>query len=182
MTKKREVPQRTRRAMKIVRTVAAAVIGIVGTVAVYPSHALDAYVGFGLGRSDARELDDRGDGFTFYGALRFNKHIALEGGPVNLGRAGAEDLERRGFALRTLGFLPLGTRAELFGAAGFYDWEAETETVKVDDGTDLTYGLGLQFHLSDRWSLRGEWARFVDVVGGDVDWVSLNAVFWFRNL
>lgn len=158
------------------------------------------YVGFSFGYSDDKGLDDNGDTFKIFGGYRFNKFIALEGALVSLGDdlGSNNDLIKDGISVQAVGIWPVAKRVELFGKAGFFTWEEwqvnETQfdcsdfgtgficvedQDKIDDGTGGTFGLGFNYHISKRWSLRAEWERFLDVGEGDVDMISLGSFYRF---
>ena len=158
------------------------------------------YVGFSFGYSDDKGLDDNGDTFKIFGGYRFNKFIALEGALVTLGDdlGPNRDISKDGLSVQAVGIWPVAKRVELLGKAGFFTWEewqvdrneldcsdfgtgficVEDED-KIDDGTNGTFGLGLNYHISKRWSLRAEWERFLDVGEGDVDMISIGSFYRF---
>lgn len=158
------------------------------------------YVGFSFGYSDDKGLDDNGDTFKIFGGYRFNKFIALEGALVGLGTdlGSNRDLSKDGLSVQAVGIWPVAKRVELLGKAGFFTWEewqvnenqfdcsdfgtgfiCTEDQDKIDDGTNGTFGLGLNYHISKRWSLRAEWERFLDVGEGDVDMLSLGSFYRF---
>jgi OOP family OmpA-OmpF porin len=87
-----------------------------------------------------------------------------------------------GFSVSAVGFLPVGP-VDLFARVGAINWNADLKAPSLDikgsdDGTDLTYGVGVQFRV---WSLslRGEYERY-DVSDADtVDMVSLGVTWTF---
>ncbi len=158
------------------------------------------YIGFSFGYSDDKGLDDNDDTFKIFGGYRFNKFIALEGALVSLGDnlGSNNDLIKDGISVQAVGIWPVAKRVELFGKAGFFTWEewqvnenqfdcsdfgtgfiCVEDQDKIDDGTNGTFGLGLNYHISKRWSLRAEWERFLDVGEGDVDVISLGSFYRF---
>lgn len=156
------------------------------------------YVGFGLGRTDDKGLDETDTGLKIYGGYRFNRYVALEGTLVELlYEVGSADLSKDGVAVQALGIWPVSKRVELFAKAGFLDW---TETIasgdfdcssfdggficfedtdEIDDGVSAAYGLGLHYHYGKRWTLRVEWERFRDVGEGDVEQLGLSTFYRF---
>lgn len=48
-----------------------------------------------------------------------------------------------------------------------------------DDGTDLTYGFGVNIGVSNQMSVRAEWENFTDISGGDVSLISAGLTFNF---
>ena len=54
----------------------------------------------------------------------------------------------------------------VLGKLGTIWWDAESTTntgSQSDDDFDLSYGLGLQFTISERFLIRAEWERFNNV-------------------
>ena len=66
------------------------------------------------------------------------------------------------------GYIPISGNIDLYGRAGFFDWEVATAFAS-NTGTDTTFGIGIQAQLEHHLSLRGEYQTFLDVDGGDVD-------------
>ena len=91
-----------------------------------------------------------------------------------------------GWSARLTGSLPLGSRFAAFASVGVVGWDASTDAIvtlpdgsRVDDlddsGEDLVYGAGLQWHVSDRWSLQA----FYEHVDLDIESGKLGATFRF---
>lgn len=152
------------------------------------------YVGGGVGESDDKGLDEDDTGFKVFGGYRPNKYLAFEGAIVILGDFGPADaFSKDGLSLELVGILPIGQRFELFGKAGLFLWEVSVDALctpfgsgfvcvedsTLDDGTDATYGVGLQAYFTGAWSGRLEWQRFTDVGIDDVDLLSVNAIYGF---
>lgn len=130
--------------------------------------------------------DERDPGFKVLVGYQFSPHFALEGGYAHLGEfrltrdvsaptAGTvnADVRIKGLVLDVVGTLPIGR-----GISGFAKLGAllsETKTFRVTGGTvatpfgsgstindelNLKFGLGLQYEVSSRVSLRGELERY----------------------
>jgi hypothetical protein len=76
--------------------------------------------------------------------------------------------------------LPLGKRATLFAKAGASSWRADVTTedqtgrsTRSESGIDPTYGAGFQVRVTARTELHLEWERYANIVGADIDLVSL---------
>lgn len=91
-----------------------------------------------------------------------------------------------GWSARLTGSLPLGRRLAAFASVGVIGWSTSADTIvtlpggrRVDDlddsGEDLIYGAGLQWHVSDRWSLQVSYEH-VDL---DIESGKLGATFSF---
>ena len=91
-----------------------------------------------------------------------------------------------GWSGRFIGSLPLGKRFAAFASVGVIDWNTSADAIvtlpggrRVDDlddsDEDLIYGAGLQWHVSDRWSLQ----VFYEHVDLDIESAKLGATFRF---
>jgi hypothetical protein len=91
-----------------------------------------------------------------------------------------------GWSARLTGSLPLGSRFAAFASVGVIDWDTSADAIvtlpggrPVDDlddsGEHLVYGAGLQWHVSDRWSLQA----FYEHVDLDIESSKLGATFRF---
>ena len=56
--------------------------------------------------------------------------------------------------------MPLGENFSLFGKLGVQQDEPRLNLGLPANGTDLTYGLGLKYQLTNDLGLRFEWQRF----------------------
>lgn len=184
-----------------------------------PASAGEFYLGAGVGQSkiDAGNCDDIDDGsliscsvddsdigFKVYGGYRFNPHIAVEGGYVDLGEASATansdgsgiypagaleaKVKGKGFLLQGMFGGNIHERVSIFATAGLLfssvdaDVSAGGGALKFSESasdTETKFGLGADIAINDRFSLRGEWERFMDVGDddktgeGDVDLLSV---------
>lgn len=157
------------------------------------------YLGGSIGQSGV-EFDDQIDetdfeydadttGYKLIAGWRFVDWLAVEANYVDLGNGSDKVLGEKvevdvsGWSLSAVGFLPIGP-VDLFARVGAIDWSADLDSPTdsdfrgKDDGTDLTYGGGVQFRV---WSisLRAEYERY-DVADADtVDMVSLGVTYTF---
>jgi OOP family OmpA-OmpF porin len=156
------------------------------------------YLGGSLGQSGV-EFDDQIDetsfeydadttGYKLIAGWRFVDWFAVEANYVDLGEGSDKVLGEKvevdvsGWSLSAVGFLPIGP-VDLFARVGAVNWSADLTAPGIDvhdsdDGTDLTYGGGVQFRV---WSisLRAEYERF-DVADADtVDMISLGVTYTF---
>lgn len=150
-------------------------------------------------------VDEKDLGYKLFGGYQFGKHFAIEGGFFDLGThtfsastlplgTFSGQLEARGINLDLVGMLPLTTNVSLFGRLGAN--HAKTEAAFASEGsvhvsnpsaseraTNLKFGLGAQFRLTERVGLRVEAERFRvdDAIGnkGDIDMLSLGLVMRF---
>jgi len=71
---------------------------------------------------------------------------------------------------------PLGNRFSVYGKLGFAMWEVDFPGGS-DDGTDLTYGAGVQYDLTPKLGLRGQWQRYD--IREDADLFSIGVIYRF---
>lgn len=163
------------------------------------------YLGAGVGGSQARNFCD--DAGAFAGACdekdtawkisagyRFNRYVAVEAGYVNLGkisfdgRVGATafsgSARTDGVEFLAVGYIPLAEGFSLFGKLGTFVWDTRGSAAAgafvgggKDNGTDVTYGLGLQYDFNRNLSARLEWQRYNNI---DVDTFGVAALWTFR--
>lgn len=99
---------------------------------------------------------------------RFNNVIGFEAGYVNLGKAqfGGGDAEAHGLNLSLVAGFPLGTNTSVFGKLGTtYGRTKVSGTVPAvqtgsEDDWGLSYGIGAQLGLTDRWAVRVDADRY----------------------
>lgn len=137
-------------------------------------------------------LDDSDAGFGFFAGYRFNTHLAVEGGYMDLGnvayRANASgnitgvptdarlnvDTETSGMTVAALGIWPLSYRWEVYGRVGalfssndfrvFYD-DVEQSPRRgefSENDVDMLVGLGTSFNFLEIYDLRLEFQRIFD--------------------
>lgn len=152
-------------------------------------------------------VDDTDTGYSIGLGYEFNKYVALEAGYANLGEASASYADSRGSANASVeadGYylgpkltLPVTDKFAIFGKMGLFVWKADgrasgtgafaSPTVSAsDDGTDLYFGVGMGYDVTDTLSVKAEWTRF-RFDGGessdtDVDFISAGLVFKFGKL
>jgi OOP family OmpA-OmpF porin len=133
------------------------------------------YVGAGVGQSNADDsvtirsqsvkVDDTDTAWKVFGGYRFNPNFGLELGWVDLGKlAGnnAVDYELKGATLEAVGTIPLADNFDVFAKIGGFSWDSDASGAisKSDSGTDTTGGVGVGYHVNDRFGVRLEWERF----------------------
>ena len=129
------------------------------------------YFGAGVGQSDDEILNETESAFKFFGGVNLNENIGLELSYVDLGTFANGQLTQDGVAYELIGYLPLDANIDLFGRAGFFDWEVSNGSISVN-GIEPTFGFGLNVKLSSNISVRGEYQIFTEVDGGDVEMYS----------
>lgn len=134
-----------------------------------------------------------GQSFTGY---MFNQHFGVESAYVNLGEViysgefsgdlvTGGKVEVTGFDIAALGSYPATDEFSLFGKIGLFIWEwRATDTTAgapfstKDDGTDISFGLGLGHNFTRNLGVRAEWERF-KLDDTDADLLSIGIVWRF---
>lgn len=154
------------------------------------AHAQDTgwYAGLGVGQSlvDERGYDDEDTAFSAFGGYQFHRNFALEAGYTDHGKlkpdGAGQNLDATSASLAAVGIVPFTDRFSGYAKAGFNRWDADADVPGIgrvsDDGTDPTYGLGLQYRFTDTVALRGEYSRF-EMDDVDVDLAQLQVRFDF---
>jgi OOP family OmpA-OmpF porin len=137
------------------------------------------YVGADIGQLDLEDAD-KDTAFRFLGGYQINRTFAAELGYGMLYDKG--DVEVTAWELVGLAKMPIGTNFSVFGKLGFAMWEAEQRNVPFfgtikDDGTDLTFGIGLQYDVSRNLGVRAQWQRYD--VDADADLLSIGLIYRF---
>jgi OOP family OmpA-OmpF porin len=132
------------------------------------------YVGGDVGQVDFGTEDDTG--FRILGGYQVNRNFAAELGYSMLFDKGGAEVTA--WELVGIGSFPLGNQFSVFGKLGFAMWETEVSGVGSDDGTDLTYGIGVQYDLNPRLAIRGQWQRY-DVDPDEADMFSIGLIYRF---
>jgi OmpA-OmpF porin, OOP family len=114
------------------------------------------YIGAEVGQGDAGEEDDLG--YKFLGGYQFHRNFAAEVGYGILVDKG--DVEVTTLELVGVGMFPLGNHFSIVGKLGFANWEFDGPGGVNQDGTDLTWGVGVQWDFSRNLGLRAMWQRY----------------------
>lgn len=131
--------------------------------------------------------DDEDTGLKIFGGFKANEHFAIEGlwadlGEVSVsGPGGSGTVGVDGFGIAAVGIIPLNEKFGIFGKLGMFMWDLSGGgglSAASDDGTDLMFGAGVSWNLTEKLGLRAEWERF-DIDGDDIDFLSIGAQFNF---
>lgn len=161
----------------------------------YDSYTLGPRVFGGLGltpTSFASSMDDSFNGYGFYGGYRFNRHLAVEGGYLNLGSFRYRALsmgtvsnlptnarfnfdgETSGITVAALGVWPMSYRWEIYGRGGvlfasntaslYYadDVQGPSRGQFSENSVDLLAGVGTSLNFLEIYDLRLEFQRVFD--------------------
>ena len=174
--------------MNLGRTVAIAAL-VLGAALGAGQAKAQAYLGGSIGQSDIDEqiatglitggsVDGTDSAFKIFGGYMFNRHFGLEAAYVDLGEATYSGnfvglpvtggrVELSGVNISALGALPIGERFSLFGKIGLFMWDAEASDTTggvpfsaQQDGTDLSFGIGLGYQFTRNLGVRAEWEMF----------------------
>ena len=160
------------------------------------AHAADNgfYLGVGVGQSNVEidlgggnDFDGDDVGFKAIAGIRPLDWLGFEANYVNFGTADDDkySFESEGYAFSgfVVGFLPLGP-VDAFAKVGGFQWNQELKapglTSEDVDGTDLAYGVGVQFRLLSL-GIRAEYELFdvKDDFYKDTTLVSLGVTYTF---
>ena len=157
-----------------------------------PGHAANSgwYMGFNMGSAEVDTINESDLGYKFYGGY-LGAHFGAEMAFAGLGDGYTPDnLDVSGLSFEFIGRLPISSSFSLLGKFGIFWWTVDNCDAgyyyyyycpygTYNDGSDLTYGLGLQYDLNDRVSIRGEWQDFQDVNGSDISLLSAGVIYTF---
>lgn len=151
--------------------------------------------------------DDRDKGYKLYGGYGLSRNFALEAGYFDLGRysytfnttpAGSfsGDMRVKGLNLDLVGILPVGDRFSVFGRVGAAFSRTNTTFTRTglvplntsnprERDTGLKLGVGMQYAVTDHWSVRAELERYgvKDPVRNrsHIDMASVGLVYYFGD-
>jgi OmpA-OmpF porin, OOP family len=112
--------------------------------------------------------DEDTGAFKLFAGGRVNNVFGLEASYINLGKAqlAGGDMEAHGLNLSLVAGFPFGNNSSVFGKLGTtYGRTKVSGTIPaVQTGTEddwgLSYGIGAQFGLNDRWAVRLDADRY----------------------
>ncbi|MGY0652479.1 outer membrane beta-barrel protein [Luteimonas sp. A537] len=168
-------------------TVLAAALGAASFGAAHAAEPVGWYAGAGVGQSmiDEGWLDEEETGFQAFGGYQMHPNWGVELGYTDFGDidiSGVASLEADTVSLVAVGTLPFTEKFSGYAKGGFHSWDADLRAPGIgrasDDGTDPTYGLGLQYRFTDTFALRGEYSRF-EMDDADVDLAQVQVRFDF---
>ena len=152
-------------------------------------------------------VDETDSAFKIFLGNRVNENVSIEFGYLDLGEATFEgvsdgtglvfktpgpvsgDAEADGVQFAVIGNVPVNDRLYIMAKAGFFMWDLSASLSDItgtesgdEDGTDLFFGLGLNYAITDKVSIRGEWEMYSMDIGfaGDIDVNLLSAGVTFR--
>jgi OOP family OmpA-OmpF porin len=182
--------------MRIARAIAAAALALGAATA---GQAETIYFGGNLGASDWKvenvpgaSVDKSDFGYKLHAGAYFVPYLAVELGWVDLGKTRASgggtvaEIDGSGFFLDLVGALPVGEGWSMLGRVGAFNGKAKSAVAGLpttsDSGTELKYGVGIQWGMNKQLLFRGEWERYrfdLDGDKGDVDFWSFGVNYRF---
>lgn len=195
--------------MKTVLAVIGLVVAIASVSPLAVAQVKGPFIGASFGQSTARETctsavaagttcDKQDTAIGVFVGHQIDKFSAIEVGYYDLGKfsasgaGGTTTTELKGFELSGVGSLPLGARFSLFGKFGVFRWNLEQSSAgtggnfsQSKTGTDVTYGFGMRFNLTNSFALRAQYQRYRDIGDGttggksEFDAISAAAIFSF---
>jgi OmpA-OmpF porin, OOP family len=135
---------------------------------------LGFYVGGEFGKFDIDSEDDTA--FKILGGYQFHKNFAAEFSYASL--FDKSGIEITAWELVGVASYPLANKFSIFGKLGFAKWETDAGIFGSEDGTDLTFGVGVQYDLTPKIALRGQWQRY-DVSDENADLFSIGLIYRF---
>lgn len=148
------------------------------------------YLGASLGQANVdidrgpAQVDGDDTGFKFIAGLRPLDWFAVEASYVNFGEVedGPLAIDADGISAFGVFFLPAGP-VDLFAKGGLISFDSTVKldsgvAIRRDDGTDLAYGVGVQFRLLSL-AVRAEYEKFdIDDVE-DANMLSIGVTYTF---
>ncbi|MGH8692494.1 MAG: outer membrane beta-barrel protein, partial [Burkholderiales bacterium] len=113
------------------------------------------YFGADLGQADFGSEDDVA--VKVLGGYQITRTFGAEAGYGLLFDEGSTEV--RALELVAVGSFPLTGQLSIFGKLGLANVDVETGGGS-DDSTELTYGVGVQYDLSSKLGIRGQWQRY----------------------
>lgn len=150
------------------------------------------YISANIGNTDFEGVSS--SSFSFAGGYKLNEQFAFEITYKDLGSFNEDagngvdvDIDVDGLGAYFVGKMPVTDKVDFFGKIGMVAWEIEgsaqgTPVSVVIDGTDLSYGLGASYAISDNTSLKFEMDRIsaeLEGESGNVDTLSVGISFSF---
>lgn len=160
-------------------------IGMTGS-SVHAAEESNLFIEAGVGKSSIDidgapgvSVDEDDMSFSIGAGYSFNKMFAIEAGYVDLGEVKVSIPEidytatasADGFYVGPRLTLEITPQFEAYGRVGMLAWDAEAKDSNgfsvSDDGTDVYFGIGAAYKISDQVSLGADWTRYAFESDGD---------------
>ena len=149
------------------------------------------YIGASLGQSDYDAVED-GTSYELKAGYKFSNNIAIQGSYIDFGDIDDNTppvwtLSADAFELSVVGSYALGEKASLTGIFGVSMWDASVHeegfgTLGGTDGTDILYGVGLDYVMNEAMSLVFQFKDYdiaIDGIDVDLSNISLGIKYQF---
>lgn len=139
-------------------------------------------------------LDDDSPGWSAFAGYEFGRYVGMRAGYIDfstfddildLGIPGTPvlDVDLNGWIMGVDGYLPVGDWFRLTGHVGVIQWDAEVQIDfagidRTEDGSDVYYGVGVEFELADFLMLGTSYTRY-EIDDADVDYAAAHVRFLF---
>ena len=147
------------------------------------------YIGATIGQSEVDVSGfDKASGLQLYGGVNLSENLAFEIALTDLGEfnvSGASDtyIDVGGVELTAIGSMPLSDNISLFIEGGFFSWTMDAvlfgTKIGEDDGSDLTYGVGMDVNITDSLGLMIQYQKYTNVSDSDIDTMRAGVSFTF---
>jgi OOP family OmpA-OmpF porin len=132
------------------------------------------YIGAEVGQGDTGDEDDIG--YKLLGGYQFNRNFAAE---IAYGiLVDKNDTEVTALEFVAVGLWPLADNFSLLGKLGFANWEVDSPGGGNQDGTDITWALGVQFDFARNLAFRVSWQRY-ETDPDSTDFLNVGLMFKF---
>lgn len=165
--------------MKFLQTlITTGMIGLSSVAIAEPTYSGSLIIGGG--NPDFKGVDADSDiYFEFLGRAKFENGFAVDLSYVDFGENSVDEaifkstIEVNGFSLQGAYFYDITEKFDIYARAGFYMWNSEVKTKSLDssfiitdsksddNGTDITYGIGADYHLNEKISLGGVLQNYI---------------------
>jgi OOP family OmpA-OmpF porin len=177
------VKQINKTGLSLAILLATTMIGSAAHAAEQSRFFVEAGVGVSSIDTDVNEpgvsVDDNDVFFSIGAGYNFNKMFAIEAGYIDLGEvkvsvpeiAYTATISADGFYFGPRLTFEITPQFEAYGRVGVFAWDAEAKdsvgNSASDDGTDVYFGIGAAYKISDQVSLGADWTRYAYEDDGD---------------
>ena len=138
---------------------------------------------------DEGSCDESDTGFKLFGGWMFNQYVGGEVEYIDGGTVGDNSfgIDSTGINASLKGNWHVNQNFDLFGKVGYYFWDADIDLSgnsgqeANESGSDLSWGLGAGYNITDNISVVAEWQWF-QIEEADADFMSANFVGKFSDL
>ncbi|VAX12519.1 hypothetical protein MNBD_GAMMA24-2739 [hydrothermal vent metagenome] len=143
---------------------------------------LNTYIGGGAGITKDHILsqyyNETVTSGKLFAGMAYNTYSGIEASYAYLGSFANDQVTEDALAFNLVAFVPLAENIRMIVKGGIYYYKLDVSSTVTDDN-DITYGIGLKYNLDYHSALRGEWERYKNLGGSDVDMLSLSYSYRF---